>query len=95
MISAFLAENKQYFSDNRFSNKVIAHLLKTGNKQWIVLIMAAFGASITILQGYCYGLFNLVCNYLQHVSPFILPGAFVSFPLVSLFFVLNQRRVFV
>ena len=94
MISAFFAENKQNISDNGFSNKVLARLPETNDKQWIVMIMAALGTSITIVLGYYSGLFNLICNYLQQVSPFVLLGAFVSFPLVSLFVVLNQRRVF-
>jgi hypothetical protein len=94
MISAFFADNKQDISDNGFSNKVIARLPETGDKQWIVMIMAALGTSITIVLGYYSGLFNLICNYLQQVSPFILFGIFVSFPLATLFVVLNQRRVF-
>ncbi|MFZ4582170.1 MAG: DUF5056 domain-containing protein [Paludibacter sp.] len=94
MISAFFSENKQPISDNGFSNRVITHLPETGDKQWIVLLMAALGASITILLGYYSGLFNLICSYLHQVSPFVLLGAFVSFPLISLFVVLNQRRVF-
>lgn len=94
LISAFMSENKVEIQDNEFSAKVLNNLPDVADKQWIVMIMAALGTSITIVLGYFSGLFNLICNYLQQVSPFILFGAFVSFPLVSLFVVLNQRRVF-
>lgn len=93
-IADFFAANKTEVIDNGFTQKVINTLPQTQDKQWIVFFMAALGTSITILLGYYTGFFNHICNYLHQVSPFVLIAAVIAFPLVSLFFVLNQRRVF-
>ena len=92
LISAFFAKNKKEIADNGFSKKVITRLPETRDKQWIVLIMAALGTSLTILSGYYSGLFNFIYTFLQQVSPIVIVGAIAAFPLVSLLIIFTQKN---
>ena len=94
LISAFMSENKMEIQDNGFSARVLNNLPEAADKQWIVMFMAALGTSITFLVGYYGGLFNLIFNYLKELSPFVILGVVVAFPLVSLYVVLKKKNEF-
>lgn len=94
LISDFFAENKIEIADNGFSRKVINRLPETRDRQWIVLIMAALGTSLTLFLGFYTGLFAFICDFMQHISPFVLLGAVVVFPLVLLPVIFTQKYGF-
>jgi|GEM_PF-2645495 len=94
MVSAFLAENKREIEDNGFSRRVINQLPETTDRQWIVLLMAALGTSLTLLLGFYYGLFASICNYLHQVSPLVFIGAVALVPLVFMPIIFTNKYGF-
>jgi hypothetical protein len=94
LISDFFAENKKEIADNGFSRKVINRLPETRDRQWIVLIMAALGTSLTLMLGFYTGLFAFICDFMQQVSPFVILGAVVVFPLLLMPIIFTQKYGF-
>lgn len=90
-VSAFFAANKQEIQDNGFSKRVINNLPETADKQWIVLLMAAIGTSVTFLVCYFGGIFNVVYSLLKEVPSFAILGVVVAIPLLSLFVVFTPK----
>jgi len=94
LISDFFAENKKEIVDYGFSRKVINRLPQTRDRQWIVLIMAALGTSLTLLLGVYTGLFTFIFDFMQHVSMFVILGAVVVFPLLLMPLIFTQKYGF-
>jgi hypothetical protein len=94
LITDFLVENKKEIDDNGFSRKVRNRLPETRDRQWIVLIMAVLGTSLTLMLGFYTGLFAFICDFLKHVSPFVILGAVVAFPLLLMPIIFTQKYGF-
>lgn len=48
LIRQLMQQNKHKIDDNGFTNRVMQHIPKTGNKEWIVLLFGALGTLLTI-----------------------------------------------
>ena len=48
LIRQLMQQNKHKIDDNGFTNRVMQHIPKSGNKDWIILLFGAIGTALTI-----------------------------------------------